>query len=100
MFRFYSKTIVEIILIPKFCHHCPSLSYHCHQCCCHPHVSLNRILTRDQNPSGLVVTLIVVYKYSTHQFTYFIYYSHQDKLIIQELQESIKHIKSYQQNKL
>ena len=37
-------------------------------------------------------------KYTTHQFTYFIYYSHQDKLKIQESKKSNKHIRSYQQN--
>ena len=40
-------------------------------------------------------------KYITHQFTFFIYYSLQNKLKkILELQESIKYIKSYQQSKI
>ena len=36
--------------------------------------------------------------YATHQFTYFTYYSSQEKFKIQELSKSNKYIKSYQEN--
>ena len=40
---------------------------------------ITRIDQKDQNPLCLVITGIVVYKnYTTHQFTYFIYYLIQD----------------------
>ena len=42
-----------------------------------------RIDQKDQNPLCLVITGIIVYKnYTTHQFTYFIYYLFQENFQI------------------
>ena len=41
---------------------------------------ITRFDQKGQNPLCLVITFnCCVQKYTTHQFTYFIYYSHQDK---------------------
>ena len=56
----------------------------------------NRILSKGQNPLCLVVT-----KYITHQFTHILYIIQFMKSSkIQELLESNKYIKSYQQTSL
>ena len=59
----------------------------------------NRILSKAKILCVLYSHELLSTKYTTHQFTYFIYYSLQNKFKIQELQESNKYIKRYQQMK-
>ena len=61
--------------------------------------TITRIDQKSQNPFVPCDRMnCCLQKYTTHQFTYYIYYLVQDKIKIQKLCKSNKYTKSYKQN--